>query len=290
LSTYSAATVFDFWGVHLLAPDQRPALTAEFIARARKEYDLIVSILLSDEFPGMTASEIRGTFDGIPVVTISNIYFSGLHPDLTYIGGLAQRIVGPLIDYHSRLSLYGFLRGLSLEETRSLFCGETYRAVGYYDEYSASMTELRRRDEGVDVPVSAILEDLIQKAMCFFSVNHPTSAVLGPYCDTIVRFLEEMGLGRHSGMPADSLMCAESLAGNAIFPIYPEVAEHHGMKAFGSYAFKAPGSRINPMDLPTFLAAEFGVFERVGVEALSRTATAREIMARFSEVGSPARR
>src|SRR5215469_12866255 len=66
LSTYSAATVFDFWGVHLLTPDQRPALTAEFVARARKEYDLIVSILLSDEFPGMTASEIRGTFDGIP--------------------------------------------------------------------------------------------------------------------------------------------------------------------------------------------------------------------------------
>jgi hypothetical protein len=282
LSTYSANTVFDCWGVHLLAPAERPGLIAEFVAKTKAEFNLIIAAPLTEEFSDLAATKIDSTFEGIPVVKISNIYFSGLHPDLTYIGGLSQRIVGPLVDYHSRIALFGFLNGLPLEDTEALYCHKTYQAVGYYDEFAASMKAIRDRDKDVDVPVSAMLEYLLPKAVCLFSVNHPSSALLSPYCNDIVRYLERRGLGLHSGLPADSFVCAESLAGNAIFPIYPEIAAHHGMASLGSYAFKAVGSRVNPMNLPTFLAAEFGAFQNVGAETLAQTVTGKQIMERFS--------
>jgi hypothetical protein len=283
LTALSAETMFDFWGVHLIAPAEREIAITQFVTKAKKEYDLIICIPLTDDFLELSTARIHDTFGGIPLITISNIYFSGLHPDLTYVGGLAQRILGPLGDYHSRLALFGFLRGWTPVETAALFCGSVYRDIGYYDEYAVSMAEMKERDKAVDVPVSKDLEHLLRKAMCLFSVNHPSSTLLAPYCNEIVRYLEDRGLGRHSGLPIDPSLCADSLANNAIFPIYPEIATYHGVAQLGSYVFKALGTRINPMNLRAFLAGEFKAFSDVGAEALATTINAKQILAKFSD-------
>ena len=263
LTTFSSATVFDFWGVHIIPAGQQEAEIDAFVQRARSDYELILTIPLSDDYLGLSTERIAGTFAGIPVRRISNIYFSGLHPDLTYLGGLGTRVMGPLGDYHSKLAIHGFLKGLSVPDTMALFCTRSYEMLGYYDEYAQSMSTLAERDRIVDVPVTRILDEKLRSALCLFSVNHPTPALLSAYCYEVTRYLEDNGFGQYSGMPPDPSMCGESLANSAIFPIYPEVAAHHGVPSFGSYSFKPEGARVNALDLFTFLTREFDTFSEV---------------------------
>jgi hypothetical protein len=46
LTVMSTDTVFDFWSVHLPAPEERARTIAEFVAKTRRDYGLIVSIPL----------------------------------------------------------------------------------------------------------------------------------------------------------------------------------------------------------------------------------------------------
>ena len=252
-----------------------------FVKRARCDYELVLTIPLGDDYFGLSTSRITETFSGLPVCLISNIYFSGLHPDLTYIGGLGQRIVGPLGDYHSKLAIFGFLKGVSIIDTMALFSERSYELLGYFTEYAKSMRTLEERDCIVDVPITHILDATLRSSLCFFSVNHPTSALLSAYCHEVARYLEDNDLGRCSEMPLDPSMCGESLAGSAIFPIYTEITAHHGVLSFGSYAFKPEGSRVNALDLFTFLTREFETFAEVGRDALARSHVGQEILALF---------
>jgi hypothetical protein len=284
LTTLSAHTVFDFWGVHLVLPEEMDSAITTFIDLVKSQYDLVLTIPLSDDYLGLSTERITETFSGIPVIRISNIYFSGLHPDLTYLGGLGHRVLGPLSDYHSRLAIQGFQKGLSVENTMPLFCEETYKFLGYYDEYERSLNTLRERDRVVDVPVADILADRLKVSLCLFSVNHPTSALLSVYCDRIVHYLERKGLGCRSDMPANAFVCSESLAQSAIFPIYPEIADHHGIPYFGSDAFKPEGSRVNAIDLFTFVKAEFEAFAEIGRTTMAQSLVAQQIASQFASL------
>ncbi len=190
-------------------------------------------------------------------------------------------MVGPLVDYHSRLGLHGFLQGYSAAKTKSLFTGATFAQAGFYDEYARSLNELATRDADVDISVISILETQLRRGLCFFSVNHPTSGLLAPYCQAIMAHLESRGLANPSGLPADPSVGAETLAGNVIFPIYPEIAAHHGLPALGSYAFKPVGGHINPLNLQDFLTAEFKIFEKHGKSALAASPAGQQAKASF---------
>jgi hypothetical protein len=222
----------------------------------------------------------------MPVIRISNIFFSGFHPDQTYIGGLNQRVVGPLGDCHSKLAIHGFMRGLTVDETLSLFCSQSYSSLGYFDEFSVSLDTLTKRDDLVDVPVTRFLETKLRSDLCFYSFNHPTSAVFSVYAADVMQYLVLHGLARHSGFPADPSIGAESLAGSVIFPVYPEIAAHHGVPHIGSYTFKPQSTWINPIDLKRFLTLEFEAFEGVGRETLALSHAAQLIAAQFTVLRS----
>ena len=280
LTRLSADTIFDHWGVHILPPDRRSTLIAEFVDRARVEYDFVVTIPLGKEFDALSSDVINNTFE-IPVFTISNIYFSGYHPDLTYLGGFAKRIVGPLGDYHSKMCLYAFANGLCVDDALNLFSNETYAKVGYYDEFISSFETLKNRDIHVDIRVTDILPGILQDRFCFLSVNHPSLDLFVAYGDFIISYLKKRGLVRHSGLPADANLFKEGLAESVIFPIYREIAERHGVPRFGSYAFKPQGGSVNPIDLNAYIEAEYAVFSEVGVEPLVKSYNGSLVMKQF---------
>lgn len=281
LTVSSADTVFDFWGVHVLSVDQRQAEIEAFVARARAAYDFIVAIPLSADYHDLSTDRIAETFNGLPVIRISNIYFSGHHPDLTYIGGLNRRVTGPVGDYHSKLAIYGFLEGLTVAQTQALFHAETYRRLGYFDEVETSLATLRERDASVDLSVVPVLERALRTGLCFYSVNHPTSLVFSAYTAQITDHLAAAGLSQSAGLPVDPSLCPETLAGSVIYPVYPEIAAHIGMPHVGSYAFKPDGAWTNPIDLEMFLAREFAAFDALGRETLALSHAAQLIKAHF---------
>lgn len=282
LSVLSSDRIFDFWGVHLIDPTQRETEIKAFADKAKADYDCILSIPLSEDFLELSSERITDTFAGIPVIIISNIYFSGFHPDQTYIGGLSQRVTGPLGDAHSKLAIHGFMTGQTVEQTLRLFCTETYAKLGYFEEFSASFGELTKRDATVNVPITQHLKETLKTNLCFYSFNHPTALVFSNYAAHIMSHLSALGLAKPSGYPPDPSLCAVTLAESIIFPVYPEIAAHHGVPHIGSYTFKPAGPWVNPISLKQFLTLEFEAFKQVGRETLALSHAAQNIAAQFN--------
>ena len=275
LSVQSRDTQFEAFSLHMIPEADRDERIRELLGQP---LDLVLSVPLSADWGPLSSGTIRQAFGATPTVLISNIHYDGLHPDLTYIGGMLERLVGPLRDYHSRICLFAYLRGFDPGVTRTLFRGGVYERLGYFGQHDKSIAELSWRDTGVDVSVKDILLDAIPRELCFFSVNHPTAALFSRYSAAILRHLELRGLAMRADAVFGPMFFANPLAENAIFPIYPEIARHHGIAEPGSYWFKPEGQAAGLLDLPEFIAAEFAAFRAADQSALRRLPIAAAVL------------
>jgi SAM-dependent methyltransferase len=251
---------FEGFGVHVIRAEERAERIERFLESARREYEIVLSVPLSEAFGALALPRIRETFSGQFVATIPNFYFSGLHPDLTYLGDLGRRVSGPLTDYHSKIALCGYATDLSVDDCFAMYTDEVYRRLDYYGEFDRSSAELRRRDAELDVPFADELLKLLNKDLCFFSVNHPTSYLLGEYCAKLAGWLETSGLTTRTPWPWGASSLQNHLAHDAIFPIYPEIAAACGLDYEGSYTFKPATTGdnvVNCLDLRGFIEAEY---------------------------------
>ncbi|WP_151711033.1 WcbI family polysaccharide biosynthesis putative acetyltransferase [Acinetobacter brisouii] len=87
------------------------------------DIDFVLSQPLSDSFNNLSSSFLREKFKD-RFISYTNIFFTGLHPDLSYFGSFNQRINSPLGDYHSKLALTAFAKNMSITECLDLYCQE----------------------------------------------------------------------------------------------------------------------------------------------------------------------
>ncbi len=248
--------------VHVISADERNKVFEAHI-KNRENYAFVLSVPLSADFGGFSHEKIVDSFYPTPVFTISNLYFTGLLPDICYIGGLNARTPGPIGDYHSQIALLGFLMGLDVAATVRLYAGPTYAYMGFYNEFQASLEEAARRDATADIPIGDILPEQLRRGVCFLSQNHPTSLLLCPYINKIARWLAAKGLVDHSGADLLPEATVNYLAYSTVFPIYPEIAQHHSMPYSGSYTFRTPtigDVPSRPLGLEEFVAGEHDAF------------------------------
>ncbi|WP_207767873.1 WcbI family polysaccharide biosynthesis putative acetyltransferase, partial [Methylobacterium frigidaeris] len=90
MSMYSDDIVFDGFGVHLLPHDNKDHIN-NLVSNIDK-YDVVLTVPLSDQYEEISSEKIGNYVKSTKLVRIANMYFSGLHPDLTYIGGLSKRV------------------------------------------------------------------------------------------------------------------------------------------------------------------------------------------------------
>ena len=109
--------------------------------------DHLLSQPMSDEFDDVSSKRLKAHYQS-RFANYTNIYFSGLHPDLTYFGGFGQRVTSPLGDYHSRIILACFFQGRSVRECLAAFNGGVYEKLGYFLQFEHSLAELARRGRG----------------------------------------------------------------------------------------------------------------------------------------------
>ena len=143
---------------------------------------------------------------------------------------------------------------------------------------------MRHRDIHADIPISSIIEGLLTQNVCFYSVNHPTSAVFAPYADMAVKYLEKNNFGLRSGLPTSYLMSGVSLAQDAIYPVYSQIAVRHNVPSTGSYAFKPIGAFKNPISLNEFLKGEYEAFQKAGRDALSQTVAGKQVLDKLGAI------
>ena len=277
---------FEVVGVHLLRPDQIARNESDVLGRVTKDCDLVITAPLSGSYGALATDKLERSLERGHLVIVPNIYFSGLHPDLTYLGGLGQRLQGPIGDYHSKIAVAGFLSGMSVKKTCAMYNDRTYSKLEYYTEFQSSLSELRRREESVDFKVSDIIEENILQKPCFMTVNHPTSYLFSRFVDGLVQYMVSVGLVGDVYPPIDYHYRPNPLADAAIFPVFPEIADFHQLKYEGNYLFKAPRGNLEESvyDLEDFVEREYQAFDAIPPERLSAHPVAKRAMDLWSRI------
>jgi hypothetical protein len=264
---------FSHLQVHSIAPDKIEAYLDTQADKARTIYDFILSFELSGKFFAMSKENIRTTFLGKDVLFISNIWFDGYFPDIVTLGDAHGRLDGPLAQYRSRIAMFGFMSGWSLERTVRAFSPETYEAAGYFSNWTGSVSRLAGSDETVDIRFNDTLANLVRDRLCMYVLNHPTPMVFHRWAMQISDGLERLAIAKgRRWTPAEALVPAY-FTGTSTFPVYPELAERFGLGFGGSYYFRAPGtSSDSVLTLPEFVEREFASFAEQGRERLAAEA------------------
>lgn len=183
----------------------------------------VVSFPLSAKFERLETPRLKKAL-GDRLTTFTNTYFDGLHPDITYVGGMGQRVLSPMNDYHSKIVLASYAAGLSAENCLRQFNGAIYEKLGYYQEYDRSAQELLDRDEACDVKFAPHFLEMIKEMPALYTINHPTGAVFLALAEQLAA-----SLGIHFASFSASFF-QNHLSTSNIWPVYDEIAEHHGLK------------------------------------------------------------
>lgn len=275
----------DSFAVHVVPVEERDTAIKQLVQK-KNFYKFVVSIPLSDDFGMLSSENIAVSFHPTPVISISNITFRGLQPDITYVGGMSARAPGPIGDYHSKIALLGYLMGLSIPDTLKLYCNSVYEALGFYAEFEESSQELKRRDENTTIPLGDDLEASVQKGVAFLSHNHPTSLLLAPYVNKIAAWLAENNLVTLTGLQLRPEEMINFLACSSVFPVYPEIANYHKLPFEGSYVFRTAtlgDLPSKPIGLGEFVEKEFEAFGYADRDFLVSSYPGNILMFRFGD-------
>jgi hypothetical protein len=240
-----------------------PEMAAKIATLAPRGDELVFSVNLSAQFGVLGTEQLRPRL-GDGLITFTNIHFSGLHPDITYLGPMGRRTPGYFEDYHSKLALFGFVTGRSIADCVALFNGAAYERIGFFAEFAASASELMRRDDACNVRYAAMFLEQIKQVPGLFTINHPT----GPIFMTLANVL-----ARVAGVPFerfDALFLENPLARNVIWPVYNEIAEHHGLRYRMPQLFVAPVRRAaRGAALADFIAGSYAAYAQADFNEFS---------------------
>lgn len=284
LARYCPAYDFEQFGVHLLGGQPDTGKIDAFV-EAHKSAKTIISVHLTELYGQIASVKINEAFPSADIIKIQNLHFSGLHPDLTYIGGRGERAAGPLGDYHSKLAAAAWMNGLAVDDATRQFNRDNYAAIGYLDELAASFAEMRDRAKKLDVNISDELQEHVLTHDLFFTVNHPTSFTFSLKAFAIAKRLDEEALIERFTAPLPAAVLPNLLALNNIFPVYPEIAEHHAASISSSYNFVGTlqGDKQATYSLREFIQGEYQCFERVGMQRIAETHGVPQIALKIRE-------
>jgi len=224
----------------------------------------VLSFLLGDRFGEYETRKLKQAMPRL--LTVTNVYFSGLHPDITYIGGQGGRLQSPLGDYHSKIILHSFVTSRSKSDCLERFSGKVYEKLGMFDEFEKSKNELIGRDIGIDFPFGKIFLEMVKERPSLYTVNHPTAFVFQAY---IIYLAGLLGLRAHC-MPLEIL--PNYLADTAWWPVYNEIGEYHSVQYSMPMVFKQPdnlGGKF--IDLEELIDRSYVDYARMGKRIRSST-------------------
>lgn len=129
----------------------------------------------------MSQDSLRKRYNNL--IIFPNVYFDGYNPELFYLkidGALAK---SPLFDYTLINILYSYINGHSILECAELWYPEInsdrskITAISR-EIISESIDELTSRDSLCDILSSSFVRENFIKSRIFFTMNHPSAAVM----------------------------------------------------------------------------------------------------------------
>jgi hypothetical protein len=268
LNYFSEDVEFDHFQVHSIAPGKAHGFIEKRIAEFA-DVDLVLTFNLSDKYYGLAADKIGETFADRPVLRINNLFFAGYHPDIIVLGEVGMRLDGALDQYHSQIALYAFLEGMSVDDAVALYRDDTYETLGFYSDWKRSARRMEVTDADVDLRFGQRYVEMLSTGLSMYVLNHPAPRVFYAWSETILADLEARGLATAREWKPDPSAIPNLFSETSMFPVYPEIASHHGLPFPGSYVFKGRGYGGSSFhSLPQFLEREFELFAGADRDAL----------------------
>jgi len=218
-----------------LVTGERGKLKRELTKSSRSSLmiqDSVLRIVLSDE---TLRESLPKDYIVYPTIT-----FSAFHPDTQYIF-CEERVIknGLGSDWNSRILIWAYLNELTVDESLLLFDKETYKKLGYMDEWSNSSEELRRTFENCSLDYSQWIRGVQRDGQFMYGINHPMPAAL----TYLARQLADREFSSNAESLRETNGDPKDYLSHIVWPVYPEIAEELGME--GDYHWRVGRKRAN---------------------------------------------
>lgn len=243
-------------------------LSKQKLLHSDGEFDFVISQPLSDNFSEISTENLRSIYKD-RFLGLTNIFFTGLHPDLSYFGGFGERIVSPLGDYHSKLALTAFAKQRSVEQCLEMYNYETYDKMGYFQAFINSKNELISRDDDNEIKFAHKFFEMTQNQLTLYAVNHPTKEVIKSLGCDILNFLNlnKMEMAQEEWGGDDYGFFYDSLISSTIWPIYTEVQKYHNLSYKTPFLFYPHlNSGQKALKIDDFVRQSYAEYEKIGYD------------------------
>ncbi len=222
---------------------------------------------------------------GLRVVRVPLILFRGYQPDLFNLRHENRTLPSPVGAYHSSIIAAAFALGLPEGDVATLFNRLVYARLGYFEAFGKARTLLETTLEPFGPHFAGLFESWHARGPFMHTANHPRVFVLA---DIARAAAIDAGL-----LPADTPPVTpiyDHLANNAIWPVYPEIADTLGVP--GSMVFKraAPGGGADPLHLGLhgLIRESYARYRKLPADAFRSEdiAEARRVLAGFLGLGA----
>lgn len=213
------------WDIRAVVPVQAEKWLAE------KHEGFLGFLADLDIFVGLTDRDIVNAHlaEKTQLVPLPSFSYFGHHPDVIFMKTPVS--VMERGNAQSRLALAGWLSGLSCAETETLFTDETYARLGYYDRRATARAETEKAFVNRGLDISGLMDRWIDEPGFLYYPSHPRIAL---FFDLAHLAMVQAG---HPPEISDAALAQaradthDYLADGVHWPIYPEVAAHHGIAA-----------------------------------------------------------
>lgn len=208
----------------------RPLLLSEVNQHVSGDLDECKVIFYNKFAPGFfSETEIKSRSN---CFYFPSIAFFGFQPDCIYIHAGEQACPSPVGVYHSAIAAASFSLGLGVERTLELFNSFVFARLGYFDALQQSIQYWVNTYTSEGYDLTSDLASWLSSGAFMYAPNHPKIHVLAK-----VAWLAAQKATLASAETAIPDVPFDWLAGDTIWPVYPEIAARTGV--LGSHLFKA---------------------------------------------------
>ncbi|MFV0279284.1 MAG: WcbI family polysaccharide biosynthesis putative acetyltransferase [Rhodoblastus sp.] len=243
-------------------PLTSPSLTDYKTLRAAlDDYDIVFSQDFGAQILRDKATSDRLFADMPDIRRLPTVSFYGFHPDTIHLLDPTKDnrfILGATGAYHSALTLFGHIRGFSVEQTQALFTQEAFGFLGYFDIWSGAVQEVLRAGEAAGLRLDEAMTAWARGRAFMYTPAHPHPQVM---FDIARLAMDKAGMPRQSLETGD--YGVDDLSREYILPVYPPLAEYYGLR--GSTVFKLAHFKFSRgigelFDLPEYIARSYAFY------------------------------
>jgi len=219
-----------------IAPDAEIVLVERIGKRGRTLSDSKESLdelepdfaVILDQVADRIESDLGQLSERTQVVRVPNLVFNAFHPDITYLRNADGFIRSPLgSPWNSRLLMWSYQQGLSLQEALELFSDEVFQLVGYLNAWELATSSMRERFELNGFEFDPWISTVRRSGVFMNGINHPKPIAIAAIAYQIAR--DRLGVEAMSVEASQSYL-VDRLVTSSVWPVQAPIANIFGVK------------------------------------------------------------